>query len=189
MIFEPDKNERTLVCKLKDGDVSAFDFLFNKYYQKLFNYSLSLLENKEDANDIVQDTFYKIWETKCQLDSSKSFKAFLFTISYHMIIDKLRVKLQEQVYKKYFEDTVGISSVFQENQMDFHVIERLINGIVDELPGKRKEIYYLSRKGGLHHKEIATLLGISTKTVENQINLSLKYIKLKLSKEITVWGI
>lgn len=186
MIYELETNEKILVCRLKDGEVKAFDSLFNKYYQKLFDFSSSLLKNKEDARDIVQDTFYKVWETRYQLDASKSFKAFLFTISYHMIIDQLRVRLQEQVYRKYMEETFGLISVFQENQMDSQTIERKVNSLLEELPGKRKEIYDLSRKKGLSHKEIAAILGISSKTVENQINLTLKYMKSKLNKEIAI---
>jgi RNA polymerase sigma-70 factor (family 1) len=178
-------NEKILVRQLKNNETEAFDALFYKYSDKLFLFSFSLLKNKEDAKEIVQEVFYKIWESRCQIDTSKSFKSFLFTISYHLIIDMLRLRLKDQEYRKflneYFTGTAGYN---QENKMDYRTLEQQVNMAVEELPQKRKEIYHLSREKGLSHKEIAGILGISTKTVENQINLSLKHIKTRLGKEI-----
>ena len=118
------------------------------------------------------------------MDSSKSFKSFLFTISYNLIVDHLRLRLKDKHYRefllKYFE-----SEKFNfKSDIDYETLVLQIRKAVEELPSKRKQIYTLSREVGLTHKEIAGKLGISVKTVENQITLSLKHLKLRLGKDI-----
>ncbi|SRR5690606_32237552 len=176
-------NERILVAKLGNNDVEAFDSLYHQYCNKLFRFAFSLLKNEEDASEIVQETFFRIWEKRNNIDSSKSFKTFLFSISYHLIIDKLRERLKDQKFRnsleKYFNGQVN----FQENRLDYTTLQTEINNAVDELPEKRKQIYRLSREHGFTHKEIAGQLGVKPKTVENQINLALKHIKTRLGKD------
>jgi RNA polymerase sigma-70 factor (family 1) len=180
----PDKNEKVLVTKLRNNDVEAFDFLYHQYSNKLFRFAFSLLKNEEDACEIVQETFFRIWEKRNKIDSSKSFKSFLFSVSYHLIIDQLRERLKDQEFRnsleKYFNKQVNL----QENLLDYNTLETEINKAVNELPEKRKQIYRLSREKGLSHKEIAGQLGVKPKTVENQINLALKHIKTRLGKDI-----
>ena len=90
------KEEREFVSKLRNSEVKSFDILFERYSKKLYWFSYSLLKNDEDAREIVQETFFRVWERREKIDSDKSFKSFLFTISYHLIIDQLRLKLKNQ---------------------------------------------------------------------------------------------
>lgn len=184
MTDKPDISEKILVDKLKNNEVKAFDALFHKYSDKLYRFSFSLLKNEEDSKEIVQETFCKIWENRCQIDSSKSFKSFLFTISFHLVIDQLRLRLKDNKYRIFLEKYYGEHPGKQENQIDYDILKKEIFNAVEELPRKRKEIYRLSREKGLSHKAIAEQLDIKEKTVENQINLALKHIKSHLGKEI-----
>jgi RNA polymerase sigma-70 factor (family 1) len=179
----PDKNEKILVAKLRNSDVEAFDFLYHQYNNKLFRFSFSLLKNEEDACEIVQETFFRIWEKRNKIDSSKSFKSFLFSVSYHLIIDQLRERLKDQEFRKSLEKYFNKQASLQENQMDYNTLETEINKAVDELPEKRKKIYRLSREKGLSYKNIAEQMGVKPKTVENQINLAIKHIKTRLGKD------
>jgi RNA polymerase sigma-70 factor (family 1) len=180
----PDKNEKVLVTKLRNNDVEAFDFLYHQYSNKLFRFAFSLLKNEEDACEIVQETFFRIWEKRNKIDSSKSFKSFLFSVSYHLIIDQLREKLKDQEFRNSLEKHFNKQVNLQENRIDYNTLEIEITKAVDELPEKRKHIYRLSREHGFSHKEIAGQLGVKPKTVENQINLALKHIKTRLGKDI-----
>ncbi|MCA1759365.1 MAG: sigma-70 family RNA polymerase sigma factor, partial [Bacteroidales bacterium] len=123
----PDKNEKILVAKLRNNDVEAFDFLYHQYSDKLFRFSFSMLKNEEDACEIVQETFFRIWEKRNKIDSSKSFKSFLFSVSYHLIIDQLRERLKDQEFRnsleKYFNKQVNL----QENRLDCNTLETEIN--------------------------------------------------------------
>lgn len=180
----PNEGDKLLVSKLRNNEVKAFDSLFNKYSEKLYRFSFSLLKNKEDSKEIVQEAFLRIWKKRHEIDSSKSFKSFLFTISYNLIIDQLRLRLKDKEYRdflvKYFDYEKDNSS----NIIEYDALNKQINNAIEELPGKRKQIFKLSRKQGFSYKEIAKELGISVKTVENQINLSLKHLKSHLGRDV-----
>lgn len=180
----PRDDEKLLVSKLRNNEVKSFDILFEKYSAKLYRFSFSLLKNHEDSKEIVQETFFRVWDKRREIDSSKSFKSFLFTISYHLIIDQLRLKLKDQEYRKFLKEYFKAEEVKVDSVTDYETLNRQISGVIEELPAKRKQIFTMSREQGLSHKEIAGQLNISVKTVENQINLALKLIKSRLGNDI-----
>jgi len=177
-------DDKILVARLKGGEVQAFDVLFHKYSNKLYRFSFSLLKNEEDSGEIVQETFLRIWKKHQSIDSGKSFRSYLFTISYNLIIDLLRLRLKDQEYRKFLATFFEPSQTEKESQMDYESLDKKIREAIDLLPDKRKQIYKLSREEGLNHKEIAEKLNLSVKTVENQINLSLKQIKTHLGGDL-----
>lgn len=178
------KDEKLLVSQLRNNDVKSFDILFENYSSKLYRFSFSLLKNQEDSKEIVQETFFRVWDKRREIDSSKSFKSFLFTISYHLIIDQLRLKLKDQEYRSFLKEYFKTEELPVDPEADYEKLNRQITAIIQELPAKRKQIFTLSREQGLSHKKIAGQLNISVKTVENQINLALKLIKSRLGKDI-----
>ncbi len=180
----PLDDEKLLVSKLRNNEVKSFDILFEKYSAKLYRFSFSLLKNHEDSKEIVQETFFRVWDKRREIDSSKSFKSFLFTISYHLIIDQLRLKLKDQEYRKFLKEYFKAEEVKVDSVTDYETLSRQISSVIEELPAKRKQIFTMSREQGLSHKEIAGKLNISVKTVENQINLALKLIKSRLGNNI-----
>lgn len=180
----PHDDEKLLVSKLRNSEVKSFDILFGKYSEKLYRFSFSLLKNNEDSKEIVQETFFRVWEKRREIDSSKSFKSFLFTISYHLIIDQLRLKLKDQEYRSFLKEYFKTEELRLNSEPDYETLNRQITAIIEELPAKRKQIFTLSREKGLTHKDIAGQLNISVKTVENQINLALKLIKSRLGNDI-----
>jgi len=176
-------NEKKLISKLRNNDAKSFDIIFEKYASRLYRFSYSLLKNNEDAKEIVQETFFRVWVKRHEIDSSKSFKSFLFTISYHLIIDQLRLKLKEQEYRRYLKDYFKTEELPADSEADYEILNQQIAMVIEELPAKRKQIYTLSRENGMSYKEIAGQLNISVKTVENQINLALKHIKFSLGND------
>jgi len=178
-----ERNNKLFASLSKNNEVKIFDELFNKYSDKLFRFSFSLLKNEEDSKEIVQETFCKIWDKREEIDKSRSIESFIFTISYHLIIDKLRLRLKDQKYRKFLKQYFSQNSSQQIIHMDYDTLRKKIDIAVEELPAKRKHIYLLSREKKLSHKEISVLLNIKTKTVENQINLALRHIKFRLGKD------
>ena len=176
--------ENELISRLKNGEVKAFDTLFHSYSERLYQFAFSLLKNPEDAEGIIQESFLRVWNKRKDLDSSKSFKSYLFTISYNLIIDKLRRKFRERSYiehlTRYFEQVTNPSEL----KADYDIIKSQIDKAVEELPRKRRQIYKLSREDMLTHKEISDQLDISVKTVENQINLALKHLKNRVGTNL-----
>ena len=155
-----------IIKKLKSGNVNAFDLIYQRYHRKVYYFALCYLKNKEDAEGIVQETFLRVWEKRDNIDTTRSFKSWLFTISYHLIIDKLRLRLKEKEYLSQLDRYFNISELTSDQEVDFNILISQIDKIVEDLPEKRKFIYKLSREKGLSHKEISEQLNISVKTVD-----------------------
>ena len=178
----PSKLEIQLISRLQKDDVNAFDGLYRIYSKRLYRFAFSLLKNTEDAEGIVQEVFLRVWHKRSTIETTKSFKSWLFTISYKLIMDELRLKLKEKEYILHLEKFFNPEQITSEQKTDYNILKDQIDGFVEELPAKRRIIYKLSRDKGLSHKQIAEKLKISVKTVENQINLALRHMKSRLGK-------
>lgn len=178
-----EETEKMLLALLRNGDTGAFDQLFRKYSPKLFRFALSLLKSDDDAREIVQETFFRIWNRRQEIAPDKSFKSFVFTISYNLMIDQLRLRLKDQEYRRFLSENFEIGQERLSVTIDYDTLCSQIEQAVEELPDRRKAIFTLSRNAGMSHREIAEKMGVSVKTVENQINLSLKHIRMRLGKD------
>jgi RNA polymerase sigma-70 factor (ECF subfamily) len=171
------------VTLLKVGDAKAFDRLFGCYSKRLYYFALGYLKSKEEAEEVVQDVFYKIWLNRESLNPQLSFKAYIFKIAYRRINELFRKVAQEQDYR---HEIISTSFDFDNNldeRTDYHSLLQLVEKIVNNLPPRQKEIFTKRKRDGLSVKEIAELLGIAPKTVENHLNEALKTIKSGLMKE------
>lgn len=174
--------EAELIANLKAGIVSSFDTLFGMYSLKIYYFAFSVLKSKEDAEDVVQHTFFKVWEKRGNIDSNLAFKSFLFTIAYHISIDILRARLKEKGYRENI--LMQASSKYNlQDRLEFGDLLDRVAKIAEDLPPRKREIFLLSRVHNLSHSEIAEKLNISVKTVENGIGYSLKYIKSRLGND------
>jgi RNA polymerase sigma-70 factor (ECF subfamily) len=138
------------------------------------------MKNKEDAKEIVQETFLKLWNRRDKIDSSYSLKSFLFSISYNLTIDLLRKKTQDIGFQDYLKNHFNEEGAKTDELAHFNELNEVLAQLVNELPVQRRKVYLMSREEGLSHQEIAGKLGITIKTVENHINLSLKFLRKKL---------
>ena len=180
------KTEKEIIEELKGGVASAFDHLYGAYSHKLYYFSLSILKSKEDAAEVVQNTYLKIWEKRKSIDSSHSFKSFLFTVAYHVAIDLLRERLRERKYRENILTEVS-SNYNLEEALGFGDLLKHVEHIVNQLPARKHEIYHLSRVDHLSYNEIAGQLNISVKTVENSLNYTMNFIKNRLGKDSLVF--
>lgn len=176
------KTEAELISNVKAGMTSAFDTLFGIYSHKIYYFAFSILKSKEDAEDAVQHTFFKIWEKRESINDNLVFKSFLFTIAYNTSIDILRIRLKEKDHRENI--LVHATSNYNlEDRLEFGDLLARVNQIAEKLPPRKREIYQLSRVHNLTYSEIAEKLNISVKTVENGIGYSLKYIKTHLGND------
>ena len=103
-------DDKLLVAEFLKGNVKSFDLLHEKYSERLYGFAFKLLKNKEDSLDIVQETFLRIWQKRNELDEAKSFKSFLFTISYNIIMDQLRKRLSDNNYLEFLKKNFKIGT-------------------------------------------------------------------------------
>ncbi|MBW8333254.1 MAG: sigma-70 family RNA polymerase sigma factor [Prolixibacteraceae bacterium] len=134
-------NSEDLVCDwvvaLKEDDAEAFNKLFGQYAKRLFYFSMGYLKSKHEAEEIVQEVFYKIWENRKSLNPELSFKAYVFKIAYHRIIEVFRKLAQEQIYRH----EVILHSLDQDNNLDertdYQSLLELLETIVSNLPPRQ----------------------------------------------------
>lgn len=177
-------NDNELVAKLKKGKIQAFDSLFQKYSGKLYSFVFSYTGSHEEAEDITQEVFFKIWLNRCSLKPDLSFNAYIIVIARNLMFNLFKKRAQNNKYIGYAKNAPK-----DLNQTEDHIIfselERHSNRCIEKLPARCKQIFMLSRQNGLSIKEIADKLQISPSTVENQINKALKLIRKDLgSKEM-----
>jgi RNA polymerase sigma-70 factor, ECF subfamily len=179
-----DKVNTDLIKLLKKGDMIAFDSIYKHYSKRLYGFVLRFIKNENDAEEIVQEVFMKIWERKSQIDLNSFFESFLFTIAYNTTISLLRKRVNERKYFEYIQYRQQILSS-DEIISDIHLKEckETLKELLNQLTPRQKEIFLLSRKEGLTHNEIAIKLTISPNTVKNHLISTLSFLKTRLNKD------
>ncbi len=177
------QSDSELADKIKSGQLKAFDQLYERYSQNLYRFARSLLKNHEDAEEVVQEVFYRVWNKRKDLSVRKSFQSFLFTIAYNVIIDQLRKRVKDQKYEQFLVNQAQRNLINSEDDLEFQDLKNEVEYAIYELPQKRKQIYQMSREEGLSYKEIADRKQIKIKTVENHINLALRHIRKRLGRK------
>jgi len=173
--------ERTIINNLQSGDEEAFEYVFKKYFQMLFNYADNLLHDKFQAEEVVSNIFAKLWENRLQLKIDYSLKSYLFRSVYHNCLNQIRQVIIENKYKSYFLNyAVGQSSGTSGYPFEKLVENELtdkIDNLIKNLPEQCRIMFLLSRDEGMTHEEIATHCGVSVNTVHTQIARALKRLK------------
>lgn len=165
--------------------MAAFDELYCRYWEMLYDIAYKKLNDQDDAKDIVHDIFLQIWNNRVSLNVSRSFAGFLFITLKNKIIDKQRVVANRM--GKHIEianEAAQYADTIYE-QVYYNELHHFIKEQVDLLPEKMREIYRLSWEENLSPQEIAKRLSISSQTVKNQLATALKRLRQKTSKYLT----
>lgn len=174
----PDSDD-ILKSQLRDGDLQAFRALFEKYYPRLVNYGFSITNNKEVSRGHVQEVFLKLWETRMSTIIRGSMKAYLYTAINHRALNWIRHEKIKRAYEN--EELHYLLSRTEQPDDVSPFLDAAISKAIDSLPVRALEVFTLTQLDGLTNKEAALRLGISVKTVENQITRSKKILRKKLS--------
>lgn len=173
-----------LRAALQAGDERAFTWLFNRYYQDLFAYACRIMREEEIAADMVQDTFYKLFAKRESLEVHTSMQAYLYKSVYNHCVNEIKRRRLEVSYMDkeladfYFKEILQTPEA--EMVLRNEEIRRAVQEAIDGLPERCREIFVLSKMQELSNKEIAEQLGISEKTVENQMTKALSYLRKEL---------
>ncbi|MCW0484883.1 RNA polymerase sigma factor [Gaoshiqia sediminis] len=181
--------DSVLIDQLQQGDKQAFKALFDKYAVRLYQFSLKYLREKEDAEDLLNEVFLKIWENRQNLRSDLSFQSYLFTIAYNNIRQRFLKRSREEKYIQVFAEEYIITSTKDEDQLDYQLFVEKFNKIIDLLPARRKEIFILSYKKEKKNREIAEQLGISEQFVKKQLSIARKFITDKMKENNDLPGL
>ncbi|MGV8095079.1 MAG: RNA polymerase sigma factor [Mangrovibacterium sp.] len=181
------KINQELMIRLKNGDMVAFDLLYEQYSHKLFSFVLKILKNETDAEEIVQEVFVRLWESRFHIDDSKLLNSFIFTIAYNHSIDLIRKRINNKKYLEHLKYSSAVHAVpSQVDEFEFEELNDQVKKLIADLPERQRQIYLLHREEGLTYSEIANRLGISKNTVENHMTRALKYLRTNLDNTLLV---
>jgi len=172
-------SEFDLVLALKEGNLHAFGELFDRYGKRLYHFSMGYLKSVQNAEEIVQDVFLKIWTNREELSTQKSFESYMFTIAKNHILNTIRKSKSEQVYLNYAK-LHPAKDILLDDELNFNELEKAFKDAVEQLSPRRKEIYLLSKEQFLSNADIAVELNISLKTVENQMTSAISEVRKNL---------
>jgi RNA polymerase sigma-70 factor (ECF subfamily) len=175
--------EVALFEKVKKSDRLAFSILFTRYYSDLVRFSISLIHDKPGAEEIVQDLFVRIWENREEL-SVTSVKSYLLKAVHNGSIDWLRHESIKNSYVGLILEHPVLLKNDLEDYLLFSELEIEIQEALTKVPEECAEVFIKSRFEALNHQEIANMMGISVRTVEDRIRRTIKQLRIQL-KEYT----
>ncbi|UZR93221.1 RNA polymerase sigma-70 factor [Chondrinema litorale] len=182
---QPD-SDQDIMESIANDDELVFKKLFETYYEELIRFAIRHVRSPEVAEGIVQEVFLYLWEKRKDINLKSSLRSYLYAATRYQAIYFFREQNKTPKLNEISQGTEVSSGDDSQLLLEFLEVEKDLNKAVDALPPKCKEIYQLSREEGLSYKQIAEKLHISVKTVENQLIIALKRIRLALAKFLVV---
>lgn len=187
-------NDRKISNKVSSNkELSSYEEYFRLYYHRLKNYAFSFLHQADEAEDLVQDVFCQIWQTRSQLDNEKNVGSFLFTLLRNKCLNALRHKVVEEQYaiqknKFHAEELYHIS--FMETEEFVSMEERLMAQmeiIIAEMPPKCQIAFRLKWVEGKKIREIAEIMEVSTTMVDKHLSKGIQIARRKLKPDLFIF--
>ena len=179
----PDKG---LVYLLGQRDEKAFEQVFKQHYRPLHAYAFGLLKDDAAAEEMVQNVFYKLWERTESLNITGPLGAYLYRAVHNESLNYLKhrkVRSEHSLRVSYYMDGRGESAT---RTVRMKELEEKLRSALNELPEGCRTVFQLSRFEELKYSQIAEVLGISIKTVENQMGKALKLLRSRLAEFLTL---
>ncbi len=178
-----ESQNQILLEQLLQGDQQAFDALFRTWYEPLCRYAARLLDgDMDDAEDVVQQTFIKLWEQREILPIQFSVKAYLYKMVHNRSLNRLR---DAQTRRRHSEISVSFGNDTAP-PVEVSDLQTRLQAALEQLPTECRRIFELSRFEELKYREIADQLNISIKTVETQMGKALRLMRVHLAEYLSL---
>lgn len=166
-----------LILSLKLHDESALQAVYHKYAEQVYSFSFLLLKDTGWSEDVVQEVFVKLWDNRSNLDPEGNLWTYLFVLTKRASLNKLRdIKTFSSSFDQLWDNISRLSDCSHEKLVVKELSDSL-EGLLNELPYRQREVFKLSRYEGFTHQEIAKKLNISPNTVKNHMVQALKTVK------------
>ena len=180
-------NDKLLIEELIKGNHTSFKKTFELFGPELFEFSFKILKSNDIAEDVVQETFVRIWENRHKLKTEGSFKSFLSTIALNIIRKHFNDMAKDSESRDKLLLSLAKSKDLKEDD-PYDILVGKLNELISKMPQKRREVFYANKILGKTAKEIANQYNISVKTVEYHVAEAMKFLK-KEFRSITINGL
>lgn len=176
-------DEKALVEALKSGSEPCYNQLYKLWVGKLYCFVYGYVKSESITDDIVQETFLRIWTHRMELNPELSFKSYLFTISYHLLLKELRRQLQNPLMGEYISYITELhtSEEITAKAIEFDQFEKALQQAKMKLTPRQREIFEMNKEQSLSIVVIAEKLSITEQVVRNQLSAALKVIRKELT--------
>jgi RNA polymerase sigma-70 factor, ECF subfamily len=172
-----DEQIESLAGKINRSDKRAYDDFFRLLYPQLTGFAITYVRDKSTACDIVQDAFVNLWQKRSGIDPGKSLRSYMYQMVRNRCLNELRNRSKEVVSSELAEKNSNSEMEIENQYYDLNPLGSRFHEWINALPERQKEAFELSRFEGMDHDEIAGLMNISVKTVNNHIVAALTQLR------------
>lgn len=179
--------DRQLALLFKKGDRHAYSEIFERYSRLLLRHAFRLLNDNEEAQDVVQEVFVMLWEKRDTIDPDKSFSSYLYSLVRNRIFNLLSHKKVVLKYAESFDQFRVEGYNITEDTVRENELAKIIEREVELLPERMREVFLLNKKHGMSYQEIGEQLDISPDTAKQQVYKAVKILKPKIDDFLSVF--
>ncbi|MBA9077536.1 MULTISPECIES: RNA polymerase sigma-70 factor [Rufibacter] len=161
------------------GDVAAFERVYRALAPKLYTFAYKLVQSREEAEEIVQDVFVKIWDRRAALDPFQNLDGYLFKVAKNLVYNKIRHRVYETAFSQYLATYGAVAENTTQTALEHQELMQLFEEACASMPPVRRQVFTMSRTEGLSNTEIAAALNTSNSNIENHLNKALKMLREK----------
>lgn len=173
-------SDNDLFIRLQRDDHEAYRELYVRYTGVLYAHAYLKLQDREEARDAVQEVFTTLWLRRATIELEQNISGYLYTALRNKVLNLIARRKLQSDYTASLQKFIDRDKVETDHLVRLNQLKAIVESAVQHMPDKMREIFDLSRNQHLSHREIAQKLGISEKTVKNQINNALKILRAKL---------
>jgi len=177
-----DLSDKILLEKYRSGNTVAYNVLFKRYYNALFNFALKNLKESCVAEELVMDVMMGLWKKKGEIIIEEDLKAYLYRSVKNAIYNHYRKKILPTVSLELVRDHLTLTSVAVDHELNSKELENFYRQKISQLSPQRRRVYELSRDQDMSYAEIAKNMDLSVNTVENYMVASLSYFRKQLNE-------
>jgi len=173
-----DKRDFELFAEIQKENRISFNRLFVQYYQPLCKYAFAITKSEQESEELVSDMFFTIWTKAKKIRIDSSVKVYLYACVKHAALASVKstrsmtVEVDQRVLMN-----IPLPSADAQSRLELVDLEQQFNKVIEQLPEKCREVYILNRMDNLRYKEIAMILNIAEKTVENHLVKAVSLIR------------
>ena len=158
----------------------GYELLFNEHYSRMVSYAFNFLKEQEASEEIVQEVFYQLWIKRDETEIKTAISSYLYRAVRNRCINLIKHLEIRENYKQYNSQEIEKADAEFTDSLTVNELDSKIRRAIDNMPIQRKKIFLMSRYDEMTYKEIAVKMGLSKKTIENQMGKALQYLRDEL---------